>query len=289
MTSRDILDLEIKQVPDADADPRPTVKIAVLCGRALGGQAPQFLSLQQLCGQDLCQQRIVGIMSIVGDVIRNVCDLGFEALTGADWAAIQLRPVVGCPVFHQSCSHFPRQVQPREIRILDVQQVDPSEALLVVVKSAKPSHQRVQFVFPCVPERAVANVVREGNGLRERLIHVKDSGQRSCNCGDFNAVRQSSSVVIAIATGEDLGLVFEAPKASAVNNAVPVPLKTATGGVLLFAMMPSPRLGIECCVGRQHCFFLSFKCVACHNEAILLPKRGRCSTLFREESNLKGG
>ena len=82
----------------------------------------------------------------------------------------------------------------------------------------------IEGVLADVPERRVAEVVTEPDGLHQVLVQ----GQRRAtvaNLGDLERVREPRAVVIAAWSHEHLGLVLQASKRLAVDDPVAISLK----------------------------------------------------------------
>src|SRR5688500_3650133 len=73
-------------------------------------------------------------------------------------------------------------------------------------------------------ERRVAEVMRQGDRLREILIQGERAGDRATDRGDFDGVRESRQQMIAGTIQKDLRLVLQSPKRARMNHARPVAL-----------------------------------------------------------------
>ncbi len=68
-------------------------------------------------------------------------------------------------MLHQACARFPRQVKSGTVRVLYVKQVNPAQALEVVIESAMICHKSIEFMLTCVTEWCVTNIVSKGYGF----------------------------------------------------------------------------------------------------------------------------
>jgi hypothetical protein len=78
-----------------------------------------------------------------------------------------------------------------------------------------------------VPERRVAEVVREADRLGERFIQPQRPCDRTCDLRDFDRVRQPRPVEIALVIDEHLRLVDEPPERGRMNDSIAVALVLA--------------------------------------------------------------
>jgi hypothetical protein len=76
-----------------------------------------------------------------------------------------------------------------------------------------------------VPERRVAQVVGQGNGLGQIFIDPQPTGDGPADLRDLQGVRQAGSVVVVDLADEDLGLAHQPAEGGGVNDALPVPLE----------------------------------------------------------------
>ena len=106
-------------------------------------------------------------------------------------------------------------------------------ALLVVAKEAQVVHAAVQTArhgmlerpLAAVAEGRVAQVVAEGNGLREILVEAERPCDVPRDLGDLKGVREARAVVIPLGCQKDLRLVGKAAEALAVQDAVAILLE----------------------------------------------------------------
>jgi hypothetical protein len=85
----------------------------------------------------------------------------------------------------------------------------------------------------------MAEIVPEGDGFGQVLVEGQGAGHRPGDLRDLEGVSQSGPVMIALGREKHLGLIFQAAKRLAMENAVPVVLKDGshTAGFFLY---PSP-------------------------------------------------
>ena len=105
-----------------------------------------------------------------------------------------------------------------------------------MLEAAKILHAFVQRILAGVAEGRVAEVVRERDGLGQVLVQFQRPGDGATDLGDLDGMRQARAVEVALVVHEHLGLVLQAPKRRAVDDAVAV--------ALVFGAVRRARLGI---------------------------------------------
>src|SRR6185503_15435397 len=110
-----------------------------------------------------------------------------------------------------------------------------------------------------MPERRMAEVVGEGNGLGEIGIEPERLGDIARNGGDFHGVGEPRAEVIAGAVEEDLGLVFEAAEGAGMDDAIAIALVLRAPFGRRFDVFASARIAAELRVRRERLAFDLFK------------------------------
>ena len=87
-----------------------------------------------------------------------------------------------------------------------------AQRLGVVVEAAEARHAGVERVLARMAEGGVAEVVRQGERLREILVEAERAGERPGDLAHLDRVGQAGAVVVALVVDEDLRLVLEAPE-----------------------------------------------------------------------------
>src|SRR5256886_9890859 len=163
--------------------------------------------------------------------------------------------IVAGKVLGQTLAHFPGKVQSGEAGIFLLQLLDHAQALAVVLKPAVVFHQLVQYHLAFVPERGVAEVVRQRDGLRQVFVELERSGDVAGDGGDFYRVRQPRAQMVAAAVQEDLGFIFEPAKGARVNDAIAVALIMCAPVGRFFGVFASAGVGAELRVRREDLAF----------------------------------
>ena len=104
-------------------------------------------------------------------------------------------------------------------------------------------------------EGRMAQIMPQGDGLRQILIQAQRSGDRPGDLRHLQGMRQPGTVVISLGTQEHLRLMFHSAKGFRVQDPVPVPLIHSSDITLSFFSFPSPRFCTEGCIGTEKLFF----------------------------------
>ena len=103
-----------------------------------------------------------------------------------------------------------------------------------MLKAAVPFHDLRERSFPRMPERPVAKIMRQRNGLNQILIKTQNPANRSSYLGNFKRVGEAGAVMVALMVDKHLRLVLQAAESRGMENSVPVPLKSSAEFVLFF-------------------------------------------------------
>jgi len=218
--------------------------------------AAEDRDLAQLLDRDQAgADAVVDVVVVVGDRVGQVGELCLErrlaALEepGAEFAEL---PRVGRgAMLEDALARLERQVEPGELRIALLELVHDAQRLQVVLEPAELAHALVERILARVAERRVADVVREADGLRERLVQAQRAGHAARNLRDFERVRQAGAVEVALVVDEDLGLVDQAAERRRVDDAVAVPLVLGAVARRRLREPPTARLGLVLRIRRE--------------------------------------
>src|SRR5690606_8424030 len=193
-------------------------------------------------------QAVVDIVVVVGDLVRDVRNLRLEPrLAPLDEAAAHVAELAGVAqraVLQDAFPRLERKVQARERGVALLELVDDAQRLQVVLEAAELVHARVQLVLPGMPERRVAEIVREAHGLDEILVEAHRPGDRAGDLSHLERMREARAVVVAFVVDEDLGLVDEAAEGRGVDDAVAVALELVAIGGGRLGISPAARFGV---------------------------------------------
>jgi len=120
-----------------------------------------------------------------------------------------------------------------------------------VLEPAELAHALVERILARMAERRVADVVREANGLRERLVQAQCAGHAARDLRDLEGVRQAGAVEVALVVDEDLGLVDQAAEGRRVDDAITVPLVLGAVARRRLLEPSTARLGVVLRIGRE--------------------------------------
>ena len=170
---------------------------------------------------------VVDVVSVVGDLAGDVDDLRLEQRRLVGREVADPGPVVRGRVLDDALSHLVREIQAGKARISLLEYLDYSQALAVVVEAAVLLHQSVERALAGMAERRVAEVVRQGHGLRQVLVEPERARQGPRDLRRLHRVGEAGPVVVAFVVDEDLGLVLQAAEGSRMDDAVTIALVVA--------------------------------------------------------------
>jgi len=140
-------------------------------------------------------------------------------------AAVGQRAVV----LDDALQRFPGQIEPVEFGIAMLQRGDDAQGLGVVIEPAMGLQAGIQRPLAGVAERRMAEVMGQGQGLREILIEAELPGQRTGDLRHFERVAQAGAVMIAFVEHEYLGFVLQAAKCGGMDHPVAIAPERAAG------------------------------------------------------------
>src|SRR5215216_5968840 len=101
--------------------------------------------------------------------------------------------------------------------------VDYAQGVFVVAEGASVNLEDAgEGFFSSVAEGGVAEIVAEGDRLRQVFVEAESSGYGTGYLHHLQGVREACPEVIAVRGDEDLSLVHEPAERLGVDNAVPV-------------------------------------------------------------------
>jgi hypothetical protein len=96
-----------------------------------------------------------------------------------------------------------------------------------------------------MPERRVADIVREAERLGEVLVEPERAGERPADLGHLDGVGQPGAVVVALVEHEHLGLVLQPAERGRMDDAVGIaPERAAAGARRLGMKAPAAPGGV---------------------------------------------
>ena len=200
----------------------------------------QTATLFQLLGaQDFEIDRIIQIVAVICDLVREIRDLRFQRRASIFFLS-RSRRIVKRLVLLQSLPHFEGQIQPGKIRIGIFEQLHHAQALLVVLEPAVLAHAFRQHLLAGMPERRMPQVVRQRDRFGQILVERKRARDRAADRGDFDRMRQPRAQMIAGPIEENLRLVFEPAKGPRMNDPRAIALKLRAIGVARLRIFSAP-------------------------------------------------
>ena len=196
----------------------------------------QVVHLQQAGGE-----AVFHVVGAVGDLVRQVGDLGFERRRTEAGEFVRNRAGIR-GMGEDAVAGFAGQVQAGEVRVGAFEFGDDPVGLQVVLETPAVLHQVGERVFAGVAEGGMPQVVGESDRFGEVFVQAERAGRRSGDLGDFEGMGQPGAVVVAFVVDEDLRLVLEAAERAGVDDAVAVPLVGRPVGVVRFRPA-APRRG----------------------------------------------
>ena len=127
-----------------------------------------------------------------------------------------------------------------QTRTVIFQHIHHPQALLIVAKRLTQAVR--QRAFTGVAEGGVAQIMAQGNGLRQILIQRQRSGDGSADPGDLQGMGHAGTIVITLRAQKHLGLVHQTAEGLAVDDPVAVPLIASAYIVFLRYIRHGPAL-----------------------------------------------
>ena len=132
--------------------------------------------------------------------------------------------------------------------------LDDSETLLAVAEALRA--EMVELILTYMAEGCMAQVVAQGDGLRQVLVEIQSPGNGAGYLSNLQGVGEAGDVMVAQRRDEDLGLVFEAAKSLTVDDAIPVALELGADRGRFLGDHAAPTTGGPGGVGREGLFSL---------------------------------
>ena len=138
---------------------------------------------------------------------------------------------------------FPGEIEPVEGGIAALELGDDAQRLRVVIEAAEAAERFVERALAGMPERRMAEVVRQRQRLGEVLVEAERARQRAGDLGDFQRVGEPGAVVVALVVDEHLGLVRQPPEGAGMDDAVAVAPEVVAGRACRLRPAPAPAGG----------------------------------------------
>ena len=205
--------------------------------------APQRdLGVEHLLLEHTRRQAVLDVVHVIRGRVGEVDDLRLEPRLARPRQQLR-RPVTVGLVLQERLARLARQVEARVVGAAALEPIDDAQHLRVVAKTAVCAHLLVQRFFAAVAERRVADVVREREHFRQRLVQTEPARDAARDLVHLERVAEACALVIPAAVDEDLRLVHQAPERRRVHDAVAVALPTRAERVVGLRELPSARRG----------------------------------------------
>ena len=203
-------------------------------------------------------EAIVQIVGVVGDFVGEIGDLGLEGGLVNGWPGLCGFRRAGA-VLVEALEDLEGEIEAGELGIFCLDQFHDAEALLIVIEAAMGAHEAVELGLAGMAERGVAEIVGEGDGLREVLIEGEGARDRAGDGGDLDGMGEAGAEVIGGAAEEDLGLVLEPAEGAGMDDPGAIPLVLGSVGVARLAVLAAGALGGLLGVGGEGREFLRLR------------------------------
>ena len=164
-----------------------------------------------------------------------------------DWSQTRiesshLRSIKLRGVLDDSLPDFPAQIQPGKFRVALLKLLDDAQTLGVVFETAEFGHQSIQNTFTRMAERRMAQIVGQHDRLGKVFIEPQRTGDGSTDLRALHRMGQPGAIIITFMIDEDLGLIFQPTECCRMHDAIPIPLKDRTQGMLGLGMGAPARI-----------------------------------------------
>ncbi len=145
---------------------------------------------------------------------------------------------------------LPREVETPAV-VLEV--LDHAKRLLRMAEGT--TEEWCERLLPQMSERCVAQIVPEGDRLRQILVEAQCAGDGARDMADVERVGQSNPVVIPLGSEEHLRLVFETAERLGMDDPVTVALEAGTDRIRRLGSFAATALGRQHRVRRERVAF----------------------------------
>src|SRR4051812_8669254 len=144
-------------------------------------------------------------------------------------AALLIAPARNSPrigqravVLDDALQGFPGQIEAVEIRIAPFQLGDDAQRLRIVVEAAVFPEASIERPLTGMPERRMAEVMRQRQGLAQILVEPQRPRQSARNLRHLEGMRQAGAIMVAFMEDEYLGLVLQPAEGGGMDDAIAI-------------------------------------------------------------------
>ncbi len=240
--------------------PARLLQLRVL-GQRLVGIAGKQRHAHQLPQTDQAgAHAVVGIMGVVGDLIGQIGQLGFQTRPlakqetlahAARLTGLQLPRMLGGAVFQNPFPGFKAQVQPAVVGVTLFERIDHAQALHIVLKAAKVLHAVIEHILARMAKRRVAEVMGQADRLGQVFVDAQCPRHRAAQLRHLDRVREAGAEQVALVVQKNLGFVDQTAESGGMHDPVAVTLKSAARGRRLLCMQAALAAVGEAGIRRQ--------------------------------------
>ena len=125
----------------------------------------------------------------------------------------------------QALERLPGEIEPVECRVTPLEAGHDPQRLGIVIEAAIGRHQPVELLLPGMPERRVAEIVRQGDRLGQILVEPKRPGDRAGDLRHLETMGEAGAIMIPLVIDEHLRLVLEPAECGGMDDPVAIPLE----------------------------------------------------------------
>jgi len=155
-------------------------------------------------------------------------------------------------VLDQTLQRFPSQVEPVETGVAVFQPGHQPKGMRIVIEAANVARGIIESFLACMAEGGMSQIVRKAEGLGEVFVDGQQTRNGPRNLRHFQRMGETRPVIIPLILDEDLGLVLQASKSGGMNDPIPVPLITGSGGAFRLGEQAAAAVNRPARIGRAH-------------------------------------
>src|SRR5580704_6996927 len=279
----EVADQVIDHAPQDLVDQPPSGECRVLAAHHLVIPGEERNLCELLHRHEAGANAVVDVVIVIGNLVREISELRLESRLRAPQKPLAQLPelprIRGGAMFQDPLAALEGEVEAVEFGVLLLQLIDDPERLQVVLEAAEIAHALVQRILARVPERRVAEIVRQTDRLRQHLVQGERPGDGTRDLRNLQRMREAGAIQVAFVIDEHLSLVDQPAEGGGVDDAVAVTLVFRPIGGSSLGMTPAARLALLRCVGGQDahakcsCKVASSALLSYFESTVALPSR----------------
>ena len=140
-------------------------------------------------------------------------------------------------MFHDAFQRLPGEVQAFKLGVAGFKLGHHAQGLGVMIKAAEIRHGFRQGVLARMAKRRMPQIVGQGAGFGQILIHVQRPRQGPGDLGHFQRMGQARAIGVAFMSDENLRLFLEPAKGAGMDDPVAITLERASHGAFRLGVM----------------------------------------------------